>query len=95
MSPAFEGHQFKKAAKKMNAVGNETSFPRNDNYYMGMESLSYQDYESKIFKDRKDVWYEKYLEWFLYAMMGMGIGFTAFIMDIIEESLVHFKDHFT
>ena len=95
MSPAFEGHQFKKAAKKMNAVGNETSFPRNDNYFMGMESLSYQECESKIWKDRKEKPYESYLEWLLYGMMGLGIGTTAFIMDIIEESLVHFKDHFT
>lgn len=41
MSPAFQGNEYKRAAKKMPAVGNETKFPRNDNYFMGMESLSY------------------------------------------------------
>jgi hypothetical protein len=41
MSPAFEGNAFKRAAKKMGPVGNEKKFPRNDNYFMGMESLSY------------------------------------------------------
>ena len=41
MSPAFEGNSYKRAAKKMPPVGNEKSFPRYDNYYMGMESLSY------------------------------------------------------
>ena len=52
MSPAFEGNQYKRAAKKMPAVGNESKFPRNDNYYMGMESLSYQELDAKIMLDR-------------------------------------------
>ena len=48
MSPAFEGSSFKRAAKKMGPKGNETKFPRNDNYFMGMESIPYQEYESKV-----------------------------------------------
>ena len=28
-------------------------------------------------------------------VVGILIGATAFMMDLIEEGLVHFKDHFT
>ena len=60
-----------------------------------MESLSYQEGLAKIWRDRPSHWSEIYLEWLLYALMGMGIGITAFAMELTEESLVHFKDHFT
>ena len=45
--------------------------------------------------ERPTRWYESYLEWYLYTLLGIAIGLTAFVMDIIEESLVHFKDHYT
>ena len=36
MSPAQQANRgFQKAAKKMGAVGNETKFPRDDNFFMG------------------------------------------------------------
>ena len=79
----------------MSAVGDDTEFPRTDNYFIGMESHSYQEGQAKIWKDRQSHWSEVYLEWLLYALMGIGVGITAFSMELTEESLVHFKDHFT
>jgi len=35
------------------------------------------------------------VEWATYAALGVAIGGTAVLMDIIEETLVHFKDHYT
>lgn len=36
MSPAQQANRgFQKAAKKMGAVGNETKWPRDDNFFMG------------------------------------------------------------
>jgi len=96
ISPAYEANKgFKRAAKKMSAIGNETVFPRNDNAFMAKESLSYEDSNSKIWLDRPKKIYESQLEWFTYLVLGILIGICAFFMDIIEESLVHFKDHFT
>jgi len=62
---------------------------------MAKESLSYDDSNSKVWLDRPKKFYESQLEWFAYVVLGVLIGTCAFIMDIIEESLVHFKDHFT
>ena len=31
----------------------------------------------------------------MYVVVGILTGAVAFIMELIEESLVHFKDHFT
>jgi len=38
---------------------------------------------------------EVILEHLAYILLGVLIGLAAYVMDIIEESLVHFKDHFT
>ena len=62
---------------------------------MGKQSLSYQENEAKIWRNRIPEKYESYLEWTAYGVLGILIGATAYIMDLIEESLVHFKDHYT
>ena len=96
MSPAYRNNGgFKKAAAKMSPVGNETKWPRKDNAFMAKNALSYQEYESKIWMERPRDQYETQLEWLAYAIMGILISLTAFVMDLIEESLVHFKDHYT
>ena len=96
MSPAYKNNnRFVKAAKKMSAVGDEQDWPRADNFYMGKNSLNYQEYDSKIWRERERGKHEKYIEWAMYAVVGILTGAAAFIMELIEESLVHFKDHFT
>jgi hypothetical protein len=88
-----------KAGKMMGAVGietfNENKHCRDDNYFMGKQSLSYQEYETAIWKNRPPVKYENFIEWFAYVVCGILTGLCGFMMDTIEESLVHFKDHFT
>ena len=96
MSPAQQANRgFQKAAKKMGAVGNETKWPRDDNFFMGKQSLNYQEYETAIWKNRPVGKNEQYIEWFAYVVVGIITGLCGFMMDTIEESLVHFKDHFT
>lgn len=96
VSPAFKNNNnFVKAAAKMAPIGNEKVYPRKDNAYMGKQSLSYQEYESNVWQRRIPAKYETQKEWLAYFAMGIFIGGTGFIMDMIEESLVHFKDHFT
>ena len=96
MSPApGENRGYQKAAKKMPGVGNETKWPRDDNFFMGKQSLSYQEAESAIWMNREAYPGEKFIEWAAYVMLGILIGLTGFFMDTMEESLVHFKDHFT
>ena len=96
MSPAQQANRgFQKAAKKMGAVGDETKFPRDDNFFMGKQSLNYQEAEAAIWKNREPVQGEKYIEWFAYVVLGILTGLSGFLMDTIEETLVHFKDHFT
>jgi hypothetical protein len=48
---------------------------------------------SKVWLDRPIGKYEDAIETFLLVLSGFLIAFSAFIMDIIEESLIHFKDH--
>jgi hypothetical protein len=91
---------YKNAAVKMTPVGNEINYPkenwpRKDNIFMGKQSLSYQEYESAIWKNREVKPYEKYAEWAMYVFLGILTGLSGFLMDTIEETLVHFKDHFT
>ena len=62
---------------------------------MHKQSVNYQDSHSKIWKDRTKGASERVLEWSAYIMVGIIIALTAFTMDVVEESLVHFKDHFT
>jgi len=96
MSPAFKNNNnFVKAAAKMGAVGNETSWPRKDNAFMGKQSLSYQEAESRVWQLREIGKNEVIIEWLCYALLGVFVGATAMIMDLIEEGLVHFKDHTT
>lgn len=96
MSPAYKNNlNFKRAAAKMPAVGNETRWPRKDNYFMGKQSLSYQEAESKIWINRIPDKYESVIEWTAYGVLGIMIGATTWLMDLIEESLIHFKDHYT
>jgi hypothetical protein len=62
---------------------------------MGKQSLSYQEEQSRVWQNRLQQPYESYYEWTAYGVLGFLIGVTAYVMDLIEESLVHFKDHYT
>jgi len=96
MSPAFKNNNnFVKAAAKMPAIGNETKWPRKDNAFMAKQSLSFQEANSKIWQEREVGEHETFIEWGSYVVVGILVGSTALVMDIIEESLVHFKDHMT
>ena len=101
VSPASGANPgYKNATVKMAPVGNEINYPkekwpRADNIFMGKQSLSYQEYESAIWKNREVKGYEKYAEWGMYVILGILTGLSGFLMDTIEETLVHFKDHFT
>jgi hypothetical protein len=79
----------------MPAVGNEKNFPRKDNAFKAKESLSYEETLSAIYENREVGRFEKQIEIFCYFIMGFLIALTAWVMDIIEESLIHFKDHWT
>lgn len=62
---------------------------------MGKQSLSYQESQAKIWRNRIPDKYESLIEWSAYGLLGIMIGAAAYVMDLIEESLVHFKDHYT
>ena len=79
----------------MSAVGKDTIFPRKDNAFMAKQSLGYQEVESRVWVNRPIGKYEVQMEWLAYIILGVGTGSIAFVMDMIEEGLVHFKDHFT
>ena len=77
----------------MSPIGNETSWPRKDNMFKHKESLSYNDAISKVWLERPVGQYEEAIEICLLVLCGLLIALSALIMDIIEESLIHFKDH--
>jgi hypothetical protein len=77
----------------MSPNGNETSWPRKDNAFMAKNSVSYNDAMSKVWLERPIGKYENLIEVCLLVLCGCIIAFSAFIMDIIEEYLIHLKDH--
>lgn len=76
----------------MSPIGNETSWPRKDNAFRAKNSVNYGDARSKVWLERPIGKYEDAIEVALLVLCGLFIACTAFIMDIIEESLIHFKD---
>jgi hypothetical protein len=79
----------------MSPVGIETTWPRKDNVYKHKQSLNYQDLESRVWLHREPGRWETHIEYAAYIVLGLMIGLTAFVMDILEEFLIHFKDKFT
>lgn len=86
---------FKKqvVATKMPAIGNETVFPRKDNAFKAKNCLNYNDSLSKVWQNRPRNKWEGWIQTGCFILIGILIAICALIMDIIEEGLIHFKDH--
>ena len=80
-------------ATKMPAAGRDKLFPRKDNAFKAKQSIGYNDSFSKVWQNRPINKWGSSMEISCYLLIGVLIAFCALIMDIIEESLIHFKDH--
>lgn len=66
----------------MPAVGHTLEFPRRDTVYKKKESLPFDEFYSNVWKNRpRDDRKEKCLKWLVFAIAGVAIGVTAFLMD--------------
>jgi hypothetical protein len=78
----------------MPAVGNTSAFPRADNLYKAKESIPFDECQSKVWRDRPtNETKEAIKEWGAYAMIGLLIGITAFLMKLLEEWLLEMGVH--
>ena len=74
----------------MNAIGKTCVFPRRDNQYKKKESLPYDEALANVWRERPCLeTREAFMEWIAYGFVGVGVGVVAFIMEIVEEHLVH------
>ena len=73
----------------MSPIGHTLDFPRKDNIYTHKEALPFDESKSLVWKSRlKSPVKENFLHWIVYSIAGCCIGFTAFLMDKLEELLV-------
>jgi H+/Cl- antiporter ClcA len=78
----------KAKAVSMPAVGKTFVFPREDNVFKGKESIPYDEVATQVWRERPKRRSKEHIrEWGAYTMLGIGIGFTAFVMSTLEESL--------
>jgi hypothetical protein len=72
------------------------TYPRLDTVYKGKESLDFTESKTWVWQHRNDRNQNKdkkegAIEWFAHVILGISIGFVAFVMDTIEENLVKWK----
>lgn len=78
----------------MPAVGKTLVFPREDNVFKTKESIPYDEIQTKVWRDRpKRRSAEHIREWGAYILLGLGIGFTGFVMSTLEENLSGWISH--
>jgi len=78
----------------MPGKGHTTEFPRKDNMYKKKESLPFDEAYSLIWINRPyNETQEAFKEWFAHMLIGVSVGFVAFLMKIMEENLLEFALH--
>ena len=80
---------------KMGGKFNDSSFPRKDNYFRTKSSLGFQEIYSRIWQTRDKGSFEHTQEVLCFILLGFFVGFTGFVMDILEMLLVYVKDAVT
>ena len=80
---------------KMGGKFNDSVFPRKDNYFRTKSSLSFQEIHSRVWQTRDKGACEQTQEILCFILLGFFVGFTGFLMDILEMLLVYVKDLFT
>ena len=80
---------------KMGGKFNDTVFPRKDNYFRTKSSLGFQEIYSRIWQTRDKGSMEHTQEILCFIVLGFFVGFTGFLMDILEMLLVYVKDFVT
>ena len=77
---------------KMGGKFNDSVFPRKDNYFRTKSSLSFQEIHSRVWQTRDKGACEQTQEILCFILLGFFVGFTGFLMDILEMLLVYVKD---
>ena len=85
--PAF--HKENKGPAGMSAVGKTLVFPREDNIYKGKQSIPYDEIQTKVWRNRAAVRKAEHVrEWTVYVLIGLLTGIVAFLMIVLEETLL-------
>ena len=74
---------------------NETEFPRKDNYFRTKNSLSFQEMYTRVWMNREEGNWEGVQVIICFVFLGILVGLTGFLMDVIEMLLVYVKDSVT
>ena len=67
-------------------------YPRPDTTYKTKHSLAFDMMQTQIFQNRGEPASVGLMRWVCYFIIGVGVGLTAFMMEVIEENLVEGRD---
>ena len=86
--------QFFGAPIAMPCWGQDYIFPRPDNIFKKKESLAFEEAHSLVWRDRAiNHNLEGFKEWIAHILVGILVGFIAFLMTLLEEVYEHWCLH--
>jgi H+/Cl- antiporter ClcA len=68
-------------------------YPRIDNTFKTKSSFNYDMMRTRIFEERSNK-NETIVIWFTHGLIGVFIGFVAFLMAVVEDEIILFKVEF-
>jgi len=88
----FEHMKVIASRKVMDPSSSLGMYPRPDTTYKTKHSLAFDIMQTEIFRNRGEPASVGILRWVCYFIIGVAVGLTAFLMELIEENLVDSRD---
>lgn len=77
--------------EKMNMRETMKIYPRPDTYYRNKSSLDFDMMRTKIMEERSGSGKESIVLWLTHVVVGIVMGFIAFLMTLVEDKLTEWR----
>lgn len=77
--------------EKMNMRVTMKIYPRPDTYYRNKSSLDFDMMRTKIMEERSGSGKESMVLWLTHVVVGIVMGFIAFLMTLVEDKLTEWR----
>lgn len=77
--------------EKMNMRETMKIYPRPDTYYRNKSSLDFDMMRTKIMEERSGSGKESMVLWLTHVVVGIVMGFIAFLMTLVEDKLTEWR----
>ena len=68
-------------------------YPRLDTYFRDKSSLDFDMMRSKIILERRGGGKESLILWLSHVVVGVLMGFIAFMLTYVEDEIVNWRKH--